>query len=787
MNTRYLLLFLIISYTGNLFSQTRGINYKAVITDTNGSPLANQSITVQFTILEGNMAINEVYKETHTTTTDTNGIVIVNIGEGVNISGDFQTINWGLDTHFIKTEVNTGSGFVDLGTTEFKTVPYALYAENSGGSGNVSPFSESVPNRITAVNTNANFVIGSTDMEDQNNVNLDSRMFYDKAKVAFRAGSVDGTQWNNVNRGLYSFAGGRNNTASGVSTTAFGADNQASGFGATVLGRQNTANGSNSLVAGFGNISSNQINAQTVLGKWNEVETDALFIIGNGADDLTRKNILSVKSDGNIIAKDLDVVEITESNALVTKAYVDTNISTPSTGLEQLDEGNGNGWRLIGQDANNYGNIGLNAVDVSTTTFPSTTHGATGSYAFTAGIVTTASGFGATALGNGSTASGDNAFAAGGANIASGENSIALGLNTQATGNSSLAFGEQSRANGNYSFAGGLASIASEQYSFAMGNNADALGVFSFSFGRINSASGLHSFSFGENNQANYNFSFAAGQDNIINANHSTVFGLANNTNGNYSFLAGRSTSTSASYSSAFGHGTRATNEGSMAIGTFNETDSDALFIVGNGADSSNRNTVLKVMDTGVVNIDNLSGTGTRNVSVDASGNLVANSSSDSDILVITPFDFVKENGDNGIAIQRNRSTGTFILVPGDVTEIYAPIQFPKNATITKVEYVYTDLDSQANRALNFSIGFQQFNSSSTATPTPYFVSGTLFNTDNFSSSNKVITADNINFPINSVNSDLWRAYYVRVEPDAGGWSATSALAVLQVRIHYTH
>lgn len=758
MKPKHILLLCCFLLTGIVFSQTRGINYKALISDNVGAPLANQSVTVQFTILEGNMAINEVYKESHTTTTDANGIIIVNIGEGVNISGDFTTINWGLDTHFVKTEINTGSGFVDFGTTEFKTVPYALYAENSGGSGSVSPFTESVTNRITATNTNANFVVGSTSTEDQNSVNLDSRMFFDKSRVAFRAGSVDGTQWDNSNRGLYSFAGGRNNTADGIASTVFGENNQTTGYGATVLGRQNTANGSNSLVAGFGNISSNQINAQTVIGKWNEVETDALFIIGNGADDLTRKNLLSVKSNGNIIAPDLDIAEITQPNALVTKAYVDTNISTPSTGLEQLDEGNGNGWRLIGQDANNFGNIGLNAVDLSITTFPSTTYGATGTSSFTAGIVTTASGFGSTALGNGSLASGDNAFAAGGAPIASGENSAAFGLNSQASGNNSLAFGEQSDAIGNYSFAGGLSCNAIEQYSFAMGNNADATGGFSFAFGRINEASGSYSFSFGENTNANGDFSFSVGSGNVVDGNYSVAFGSGHTINGS----------------------------GAMATGFFSEYDPNAIFSVGNGS-SGNSNTAFKVSNSGVVNIDNLAGTGTRNVSVDASGNLIADTTLQSDILVITPFDFVKENDDNGITMTRNRTTGTYVSVPGDLAEIYAPIQFPENATITKVEYVYTDLDPQANRALNLSIGFQQFNSSSTANPTPFFVNGTSFNTDNFSSSNRVITADNINFPISSLNTDLWRAYYVRVQPDSGGWSGTNALTILQVRIHYTH
>jgi hypothetical protein len=781
MKTRYLLLLLSIFYVGIHHAQTRGINYKALISNNTGAPLANQNVTVQFTILEGDMMTTEVYKESHTTTTDDNGIIIVNIGEGSSISGSFTTISWGMDTHFIKTEIDSGSGFVDFGTTEFKTVPYALYAESAGVS---SPFSESAPNRITAANTNANFVVGSASTEDQNSVNFDSRMFYDKSKVAFRAGSVDGTQWDNVNRGLYSFAGGRNNTADGISTTVFGENNQASGYGATVLGRQNTANGSNSLVAGFGNISSNQINAQTVLGKWNEEETDALLIIGNGADDITRKNVLSVKSDGNIIASDLTLAEITQSNALVTKAYVDANTSAPSTGLEQLNEGNGNGWRLIGQNADNFGNIGNNAVDLSTTTFPSTTYGATGNSSFAAGIVTTASGFGATALGNGSAAQGENAFAAGGASTASGEGSSALGKNTvasgdfsfavgegsEASGNHSFAFGSQTDAIGLYSFAGGNSSSTSEQYSFAMGNNARATQSFAFAFGRLSDANGQYSASFGENVEVNANHSFVAGSSNTINDSHSVVFGGGNTAN--------------STFTAVFGLGNTVNAQGGMATGLYNTYDPNAIFQVGNGT-SGNTNTAFKVSNSGVVNIDNLAGTGTRNVSVDATGNLIANATPNSDIVVVSAFDFVKKNNDNGIGMTRDPFFGSFINVPGDISEIYAPVQLPQNATIEKVEYVYYDSDTQANRNLEFSIGYHQINSSTNANGN-FVVNNTVLNTNSYPSTNKIATADNVNFQV-APSTDIWRAFYVIVKPGSGGWTGNGLMAIQQVRIHYTY
>lgn len=117
--------FLISLLIGVLSFAQQGINYKALITD-NGSIVANQSVTIRFTILEN--GITNGYQEEHTVTTTTDGIAIVNIGEGTQISGDFNTIDWRVQV-FLKTEINIGSGYVDFGTTGFKTVPHAKSAE----------------------------------------------------------------------------------------------------------------------------------------------------------------------------------------------------------------------------------------------------------------------------------------------------------------------------------------------------------------------------------------------------------------------------------------------------------------------------------------------------------------------------------------------------------------------------------------------------------------------------------------------------------------------------------
>ncbi|MFV9552619.1 hypothetical protein, partial [Algibacter sp. PT7-4] len=76
--------------------------------------------------------------------------------------------------------------------------------------------------------------------------------------------------------------------------------------------------------------------------------------------------------------------------ALITKEYLEANTSLAS-GLEAIDEGNGLGWRLVGRNPASYGDIGLDAVDLSKSTYGgSWIFGALGNSSFTAGLNTLA-------------------------------------------------------------------------------------------------------------------------------------------------------------------------------------------------------------------------------------------------------------------------------------------------------------------------------------------------------------------------------------------------------------
>ena len=113
-----------------------GFNYQASVRDANGALVTEQSVSFKFHIVQGTQTAAPTYTETHATNTDDLGQVSVVIGQGNATSGTFSSIDWSLGSYFLKIEVelSAGSGYVDLGTTQFMSVPYALYAQNAGGS-----------------------------------------------------------------------------------------------------------------------------------------------------------------------------------------------------------------------------------------------------------------------------------------------------------------------------------------------------------------------------------------------------------------------------------------------------------------------------------------------------------------------------------------------------------------------------------------------------------------------------------------------------------------------------
>lgn len=114
------------------------IPYQAVARTASGNLISNHLISVRFTIHDGNASGTVLYKEKHTPTTNALGLFSVNIGTGTIISGTMASINWGINLKFLQVELDTTGGniFIDMGTTQMMSVPYALHAktvEQNGG------------------------------------------------------------------------------------------------------------------------------------------------------------------------------------------------------------------------------------------------------------------------------------------------------------------------------------------------------------------------------------------------------------------------------------------------------------------------------------------------------------------------------------------------------------------------------------------------------------------------------------------------------------------------------
>ncbi len=299
------------------FAQT-GFNYKAVVKDDNENVVANQDVTIRFSILDaltgGNIESLEIHDDIMT---DANGIAIANIGEGSqSLSyGFFSEIDWGSHAHFLKVEIDItgGTNFVDMGTTEFKAVPYALYADK------VKDQAFKSEDGVTyAENTTDDFVVGSTQLDHTGTSDGTTRMFFDRGKASFRAGRALDEEWDDANVGNRSAAFGLNTIATGTYSVATGNRTLAQARSSVAIGEYNVGGGNPTAWVG----------------------TDPLFEIGNGTATIsteTRNNALTVLKNGKV-GIGYDAETPTQTLDVSGKIKVANDFTTPTPGTIRFNE-----------------------------------------------------------------------------------------------------------------------------------------------------------------------------------------------------------------------------------------------------------------------------------------------------------------------------------------------------------------------------------------------------------------------------------------------------------------
>lgn len=127
--------FLVVFAITSLFAQApQKMSYQAVVRQASGDLVVSSTLGMRISILQASAVGTSVYTETQSPSTNTNGLVSIEIGSGTVVFGTFSTIDWGNGPYFIKTEIDPAGGTdysAIVGTSQLMSVPYALYAKSS--------------------------------------------------------------------------------------------------------------------------------------------------------------------------------------------------------------------------------------------------------------------------------------------------------------------------------------------------------------------------------------------------------------------------------------------------------------------------------------------------------------------------------------------------------------------------------------------------------------------------------------------------------------------------------
>lgn len=105
------------------------LNYQAIVRNSEGELVKNQNLSARVSIVDDQTGTNVIYQETLQTSTNEYGSLNIKIGAGTESIGAFNDIDWASSERFIQVEIDLGEGYINLGSVQLVSVPYALYAK----------------------------------------------------------------------------------------------------------------------------------------------------------------------------------------------------------------------------------------------------------------------------------------------------------------------------------------------------------------------------------------------------------------------------------------------------------------------------------------------------------------------------------------------------------------------------------------------------------------------------------------------------------------------------------
>ena len=516
-------------------------------------------------------------------------------------------------------------------------------------------------NGITHSNSNSDdFVFGTGSLNHGSGTEY--KMFFDKSKGAFRAGTVSGTNWDESNIGYYSTSMGYNTIASGSYATSFGFNTTASSNFSTSFGSSTTASGLFSTSFGSSTTASGYYatsfgESTTASGDFSTSLGESTTASGHAATSLGSETLASGDFSTSLGSVTIASGDNSTSLGLGTTAYsygetalgLYNTVYTPNDTVSFNSDDRlfviGNGTAATKSDAMIVYKSGNTAINGDLTISGALVYDAA---AFTSDNGITYSNnndddflFGADSLNYGSGTEykmffdkSKGAFRAG----------TAIGTNWDESnvGIYSTSMGYNTIASGSYATSFGFNTTASGDFSTSFCSSTTASGNFSTSFGSSTTASGVFSTSFGESTTASGAFSTSLGEETTASGHAATSLGSVTLASGNFSTSFGSATIASGDNATSLGLGTTAYSYGETALGLYNTVytpndtvsfnSDDRLFVIGNGTAATKSDAMIVYK----------SGNTTINGDLTISGSLV--------------YDAAAFTSDNGITYSNNNN-----------------------------------------------------------------------------------------------------------------------------------
>jgi len=123
-----------------------GILFQAIAKDASGNPAKGRTIYIKNAIIQSSITGAQVYVESHKVVASSDGVFTIVIGKGTRTSGpaSITSIDWSSGPYFLNikaaiapsvplTNWNVDEHYIDMGTSQFWTVPFALFAARVEG------------------------------------------------------------------------------------------------------------------------------------------------------------------------------------------------------------------------------------------------------------------------------------------------------------------------------------------------------------------------------------------------------------------------------------------------------------------------------------------------------------------------------------------------------------------------------------------------------------------------------------------------------------------------------